>query len=616
MYQKNGRQAAERVSVTEALGFITAGAVFTYIFINSLYSFQIGLLMGLINLMSGLSLIYEESSSSSSKWALTGLASALLIITLVLLLPGITWRLQDASLKGQWKEQDLITYKNSAYGKLAVTKKNEQFTFYSNNVPIINAPAGNSLWTEEFVHFGLLSHPAPKKVLFLCGGAGGPIAEALKHPLDRIDYAELDPGLITLLKNFPVEITQGELNDRRVNMSDLDGVRFVKQAVEKYDVAFINLPAPSTLQLNRYYTKEFFESVRSALGSDGRLVLGVPGALNYVSDELKGINLCIIKTLKDVFSSVHVIPGYGNIYIASVSPLEISPALFVQRLTERGITVKSLDNSRIEDRLGQIWQDWFYKNMKKAGPVKENTNLNPSGVFYSTAYWNSLLSPALRGLFRILDKLHFNWALFFIIPFMLVLFILRNTSRTMGLGIATSFATTGFAGMALNLVFIFSYQVFSGCVYRDIALFIAAFMAGLALGGWAVARNLARIKGGLGLLIGMEITMALFSLGSGFLLVYLNSFKQFNAYILFYILPALAGILVGGEFPIANKLCRHIRDGDAAGPGALYGMDLFGASCAALFIPLIFIPICGIFQTCLIVAILKGAGLILYSARR
>jgi spermidine synthase len=87
--------------------------------------------------------------------------------------------------------------------------------------------------------------------------------------------------------------------------------------------------------------------------------------------------------------------------------------------------------------------------------------------------------------------------------------------------------------------------------------------------------------------------------------------QSFSFYPLFFILSAVSGFLVGAEFPLANKLCaKDFSTGKTA--GALYALDLLGAFFAALLISAIFIPVFGVLETCLFLAVIKSAGLILY----
>ena len=97
-------------------------------------------------------------------------------------------------------------------------------------------PVPNISFNEEFIHFSFLAHRSPEDILLLSGGAGGLIHEILKYPIKKLDYAELDPVLIRLLKEHPTELTQKELNHPALNIRYIDGRRFVRLSESKYDV--------------------------------------------------------------------------------------------------------------------------------------------------------------------------------------------------------------------------------------------------------------------------------------------------------------------------------------------------------------------------------------------
>ena len=61
----------------------------------------------------------------------------------------------------------------------------------------------------------------------------------------------------------------------------------------------------------------------------------------------------------------------------------------------------------------------------------------------------------------------------------------------------------------------------------------------------------------------------------------------------FYLLTALAGLLGGILFPLADALYRHARPG--ANIGAVYGLDLTGAAIGALITASLAIPVLGMY---------------------
>ena len=88
----------------------------------------------------------------------------------------------------------------------------------------------NIATVEELAHFPLLAHPAPRTVLVVGGGAGGVLAEILKHEtVSRIDYVEIDPLLLGTIRDFPTPLTAGELASPRVRLHFGDARLFLRQ---------------------------------------------------------------------------------------------------------------------------------------------------------------------------------------------------------------------------------------------------------------------------------------------------------------------------------------------------------------------------------------------------
>ena len=80
------------------------------------------------------------------------------------------------------KKLNVIHNENSIYGNITVTKRGEQYTFFTNGIPSITTPVPDIASIEDFVHFPMLFHEKPESILILSGGAGGMIHEILKYP--------------------------------------------------------------------------------------------------------------------------------------------------------------------------------------------------------------------------------------------------------------------------------------------------------------------------------------------------------------------------------------------------------------------------------------------------
>jgi spermidine synthase len=471
---------------------------------------------------------------------------------------------------------------------------------------------------EEMVHYPLLFIPSPRRILIIGGGFGGVISEVLKHPVDEVDYTEIDPLIIHLIKENLTPLTRPEIENPRLHIHNLDGRLFIKTASKKFDGIILNLPHPSTLELNRYYTVEFFSEIFESLNRNGVLSLSIPGSETYLSPEVRDLNLCLISSLREVFPSVQVIPGDVNFILASASrdsgPL--LPELFIGRLRERKIIAHFLTEFQIRLKLEPQRQKWLEVSLQRGDAVKLNRDANPLGLYYGIAYWNAQFHPFVQtfwGWGKGLNLWHLALLLFLLTCGALVL---RRKSRedwTKGV-LIWLVATTGFFGIAFSVLLIFSFQTLYGYAHQWIGLLIAAFMTGLALGSWTMTRTLEKVQKFALTLVGVEILMVLFATMGIILLAFfyspawgqkLLSGMRFG----FLLLSGLSGYLVGLEFPLSSNIFSGRGEGVTRTAGILYAADLFGAWAGSLLVGVLFIPVLGILRTCAGIILLKLASL-------
>jgi len=638
-----GKQAPSigRVYVGEALGAIVGGIVFTYLLIPFLYSLQIVLLLSGLNLLAAASLLALSGSPGRKRLSLTPatiVVLALLAASLGFLLSPLAKELQGWAARQQWAGHNLVYSENSAYGNVAVVQREAQYTFYADGIPILTAPVPDVALSEEIVHLPMLFVPQqPRRALVLSGGAGGVLHELTRYPLERIDYAELDPLLIEAVLKFPTPLTLGELGDPRVRVERVDGRLLVRRKMseiaplfqERYGLVIVNLPYPSTLQLNRFYTVEFFQMVRELLTEEGILVIGCPGTLTCMSDELRGLNGMVSHTLEQAFPYVRPIPGDVTLWLASPSDglLTVPLEALVKRWQDRGLETQLLSASHICLRLDKRYLNWFWRSLGQeqggekaggsvsAGPV--NRDLHPVGLFYGLSYWNALFSPALARFLALAGRLNLRTSILFVIGCsLLFLALLKLRGRGKGAIVPIAIATTGFSGMTADLIIIFTFQTLYGYVYHWIGLLITAFMAGLSLGGLLMTCRLPRI--GRSPLLKLELAIFFYW---ALLPIALSVLYSRIAHPLalaalqggLFFLNALAGFVVGAQFPLANRIWLAGRPGQGGAAGILYACDLVGAFLGAIVVSVALIPVLGILETCLLTAILKLGSLLLVS---
>lgn len=147
------------------------------------------------------------------------------------------------------------------------------------------------IYHEMLAHVPLFIHPNPRRVLVIGGGDGGTVREALKHPsVEEVHLVEIDERVIEASKKYMPELSCG-FSDPRVRVMIRDGVEYVAQVKDTYDVILIDAPDPEGPAVG-LFTAEFYRNVRDALREDG--VLAAQTESPFIDPELvKEIYACI-----------------------------------------------------------------------------------------------------------------------------------------------------------------------------------------------------------------------------------------------------------------------------------------------------------------------------------
>jgi spermidine synthase len=514
----------------------------------------------------------------------------------------------------------------SIYGNIAVLKLDEQWMIYQNGIPSITLPYPDQAALELLVHVPLLAHPNPGEVLIMGGGVGGAISEALKHPLRALYYTELDPLLIRMAETAAVPLVGLELDDSRTRIVFEDGRSYLRETQRKVDAILINMPDPVTLQLNRFFTIEFLRSVRRALRPEGVLAFTMPGSSAYLGDEALRINRCVRDTLEAVFPHVRALAAQRILFLASRElPVELLlPDVLSERLERRGVETFVVQPYFLA-YLMDPWQGrWLNDALKAAAPARTNRDLTPALLFYSLAYKNAEAQPGFRRVFPWLERIRF-WLILFVflaMAFPFAFWLRRSTGDRIP---ALSFAllSTGFFGMAVEMIVILSFQSVFGYLYQWIGLLIGAFMAGLAFGAFVCTGMMERTRHGYRVLCGLEGLQIGFLLAATWGIVSLHGSSLGTTVMTdapkwaLLFANALAGLLVGSEFPLANReaLTRG-RQGSSIVGARFYALDLAGAWFGTVIVSVLWVPLFGIGSTLLFVAALKATSLFyLYRSR-
>ncbi len=606
---------ARSVSISylyEAIGAASGGVLFTYFFVSRLNPIEISLVVCLGLSLSSIHLVSRDKAPSICRW-LIGLL-ALFTIGLEGYYFAHGSRLNQWSRSLQWGHYRLLESRDSIYGNLAVLSLGDQISLYENGLLMFSYP--DLLTTEESVHYALLQHPAPERVLLIGGGISSSLSQILKHPSIRlVDYVELDPMLVSLGRTYlPQEATQ-PLDDPRVNVHHTDARAFIKRASTSYDVILVNLPDPMTAQLNRFYTVEFFEEANRLMAPGGILALGATASENIIGPTLGQYLSSVYQSLIAVFPRVVAYPGGTARYFATTEGILISdPNRLVSRIQERQLMLQFVREYFIIFNLSQERQDYL-RSFLNQGPqsILANRDLRPICYFYDMIHWTAQYQPRVKMLFLKLSRLNLGVIFGFLalIGFGLSIVVTRSRGQgTKRAAILPAVLVCGWTEMTLEIVVILAFQIFYGFLYEKIGMIIAGFMIGLVGGSWTITRLLRTLKRPLRKLAIVQGGLIFYSLALLAVIMVLrglpNISKSFlTIEILFPLLTALAGFLGGLHFPLANHafLAEHTEVGRTA--GLINGIDLLGSSVGALLAGIVILPILGIPKTLYFVAALN-----------
>ncbi len=488
--------------------------------------------------------------------------------------------LDAVSTARQYLGQNVLLHTQSPFGNLVVTEAQGQLNFIESGVPLFSTQGVEEV--EETVHYAMAQRPHTRRVLLISGGLTGTAEEVLKYGVEAVDYVELDPVILSAARRFVPE----NLDDPRVEAVSGDGRRFVRSTDRRYGVVIVDLPDPSTAQINRFYTAEFFREVKRILEPDGVVAISLAHYENVVSAVLAGLLSVARRTLRTAYANTLVVPG-GSVYLlASDGPLHRD---IFARIRAAGVDTEFVRPGYLsavlsEDRVGEV-----ERALSREVPV--NTDLRPVLYFRQLVYWTRQLGGNVGLLALGLGVL-------------MAAYLLRVGPVPMAL------FTTGCAASTLEVVVLFGLQMVHGFVYARVGLIVTLFIVGLAVGSAIANRALARL--GRHHLVILEIGIAGFAaivpvvlIAAGSLTSWSELGSTLSADVVFPILALTPGVLVGMEFPLA---ARVEFDGVGRTASRLYTADFLGACLGAVVVGGILIPVLGVVMVCVLAAALNVAS--------
>jgi spermidine synthase len=463
---------------------------------------------------------------------------------------------------------------DTPYGNITYSSyKGEKSTYYNQRLLAYNSDV---VEREENIHYAMLQSDSPEKVILISGSLSSQMPEILKYPVKEIVYIERDPALARSMASFNDTLSV------KLSVLNSDAFRYIRKTGEPADVIILSIPPPSTFQLNRYYTTEFFIAARKKL-REGGVFMCSPGPGNdYFNKESLNLYSSVYNSLTSVFKNVRVVIGNKLYFIASDKELSVSFCQLTGKKHISNIYVCSdfLSDDLIIKKTEEITglMDTKIRQNKSSFPVASNH-------FES---YNFSKYPAEKIPVIILMAAIFVAPLFFVKKRYILMY----------------FSASALAGF--EIIILLTLQIVVGNMYQLTGLVIAGLMAGLAVGSGAKIRILSEIS-----MVWKGILLFLFYALTGVIYNYIIGIN--------HELPALAIIIPGAFLPAA--VTGHIfheltaRRDEIAAASSVYSADLAGSALGFILTAGVVIPALGIQFSIFLLSGLIFAGLLFGTIR-
>jgi spermidine synthase len=170
-------------------------------------------------------------------------------------------------------------------------------------------------------HLGLLLHPDPKTVLVVGLGGGVTAGAAARHPIERLDIAEIEPAVVAA-NSFFAAANGDVLHNPKVRTVIADARNFLLTTPNRYDVIISEPSNPWIGGIASLFSVEFFELAKARLRPGGIMVQWIH-AYSLLPDDLR----MVVTTFREVFPATMIWQPTGGDYLlvgrAAPAPVDL-----------------------------------------------------------------------------------------------------------------------------------------------------------------------------------------------------------------------------------------------------------------------------------------------------
>ena len=542
----------------ENIGFLIGGVVFYLFLIKTDFVISTSILFFLASI-----LIFDERKFLF----IIGLFLSLILVI-------FNKHIDKVTLKNIFKNEDIVLNKYTPKGKLTITKRNDQFNFYYNN--LIVSSDEETFRNEIKIHLPFLFASKKEKILFIGSPFSGILNEIYKYNPKKVIYLDIDEYILDDL----VRYLKDEVLKYRVEKSFLkkDLYEFVLSSDERFDVIVLELPYPSSLGINRFYSKEFFEGLKRVLDETGIVSIYLNYSQGYVCRETRKANISMYKTLKSVFENVVFFPEEENIFVSFDGKID-SINLYLNKFNELRIKLRALSYEYLKYRFENDRIDELLMFIKNDTDASINSFMKPEIYVYNIINQIRVFYPWISDFYLFVMENRYIFLFFIFICFLSILYFVRKNNIERNL---IRIFSLSFSVISLEIISIYLFEINFGKPIEGVSLIITFVMLGIAVG--SSVRNCYSLSK---YIFPLSILSVL-----GYFLFLKFSFKTILIFLIFFV-----GFVLGVSFAFFSKK-------DASRIDLLYGYDILGSVFGVILTSVLFIPLFGIESTFIILIVI------------
>ena len=240
-------------------------------------------------------------------------------------------RIDEILFRGRTTFQEALIFRNERFGRVLTldgvvqTTENDEFCYH-----------------EMIAHVPIIAHGAVQRVLIIGGGDGGVLREALKHPGVTATMIELDETVVNICREHMPSLSAGAFDNPRADVRFMDGIKFVAETDEKFDVIIVDSTDPigpgAVL-----FTQEFYADCARCLTGKGVLITQ-SGVTFMQNDEARATWRRMKSLFIDPALYVAQVPSYAAGFMTSswgchsVEPRQTPIEELTARVAQAGLT--------------------------------------------------------------------------------------------------------------------------------------------------------------------------------------------------------------------------------------------------------------------------------------